>query len=105
MEILGFDCTEPPCLAMLRPPRGNWWDDLVNLCPQWVDHYGSSVSSSSQSVTCGDGSKEHVQLLGWSRGLIDDTHPMTDEETENATKRFRARIAEAKAAWRCASDG
>jgi hypothetical protein len=111
IEVLGVECSEPPCLALLDTDGDslfsegpNWWSRLVNNCPAWVDDYGSTVASASDSVTCPDGTEVPMQLLGWSRHLIDDSHPQTPEEKENSGRRFQTRIAEIKAAWPCPSE-
>ncbi len=102
VELVGFDCTEPPCFAILRPDSADWWDGLVNSCPAWTDNYTSSVASASFNAVCADGSEERVQMLGWSSHLLPDEG--TAEDKENRNKRFSARIDETKLGWTCRSE-
>lgn len=105
LEIVGFECSEPPCLAMLRsPPEYAWWDPLVNDCPAWRDHYTNAVASASGTATCPDGSTEPYQLLGWSRKLVEPEGGLDPAEKENANKRFTARIDEIAHSWPCAAN-
>lgn len=107
VEIVGFECSEPPCLAMLRPSgpaygdEPTWYDRLVNNCPAWVDHYTSSVSGANGSVECPGGTEEPYHLLGWSYTLADPDRVFTREEQENRGKRFQARLREIKDDWPC----
>lgn len=103
LEIVRFECSEPPCLTVLRvddaPP--NWWNELVNQCPTWVDAYTSGVASGSGSAVCEDGREEHYQLLGWSLSLADGQDPVPREVTENRSKRFMTRVKAVEESWRC----
>jgi len=101
VELLGFDCSEPPCLAQLRTPASGWWDRLVNDCPHFTDVYTSAVTTATSEVTCPDGGKERMRLLGWSWHVVQDTHPLDDEAKANHGKRFSARIRENTQAWPC----
>ena len=107
VEIVGFACSEPPCLVLLRPPGPasgdgpTWYDALVNTCPAWVDRYTSSVDSANGVATCPDGTEESYHLLGASYTLADPSRTFTREEQENRSKRFQARIREIKANWAC----
>lgn len=104
VELVGFDCSEPPCLAQLRASDSDWWDRLVNRCPHFTDHYGNAVASASGRAVCADGSTESMQLLGWSWSAVEETHPLDDEARINFGKRFQARIEENQRAWPCKTD-
>jgi len=104
LEILDFDCREPPCFAQLRTHGGDWWNRLVNECPAWTDHYGNAVASASFDVTCDDGSKERGQMLGWSWHVVEDTHPLDEKAKENYGKRFDVRVRESIEAWPCQAE-
>lgn len=102
LDVVGFECSEPPCFALLRPSRDDWWDRLVNNCPAWRDAYTNSVSSASGTATCPDGTTERYQVLGWSYGLVAPPGGFTAEDEENRGKRFTARIDEIERNWACA---
>ncbi len=98
VEVVGFDCSEPPCLVHLRGGDEGWWNRLINECPGWVDRYGSTVSSSSGSLDCPGGTTERYRIVGpyreqpWSEG--------PDAEA-NQGKRFGQRVEQAKFEWEC----
>lgn len=105
MELVGFECSEPPCFALLRPPeRSDWWNDLVNECPAWRDNYTSSVSSASGQASCPDGSTERYQVLGWSSHLIEPEEGLPPEIGDNRLKRWRFRVEQIRSDWPCAED-
>ena len=107
VEVLGVECSEPPCLALLRAPRGRspygegrtWYDDLVNDCPAWTEAYTSSVGWASGPVECDDGTTDRYNVLGWSSALAPDLFP--PEAQENLGKRFSSRVDEIRRAWFC----
>lgn len=59
-ELAGFDCSEPPCIAQLRPGQ----DRGVNLARSevWRKNFGTATREVSVHVRCGDGRQELVQL-------------------------------------------
>ncbi len=99
VEIVGFDCSEPPCLVHLRGGEDGWWNRLINECPGWVDHYGSTVSAASGSVDCSGGAEERYQIVGphsekpWGDGR---------DAEENQGKRWDQRVERARFDWECA---
>lgn len=101
VEIVGFDCSEPPCLVHLRGGQEGWRDRLINECPGWVDHYGSAVSSASGTVDCGGGVEERYQIVGPHR-----EQPWGDgpDAKENQGKRWDQRIEQARFDWECAGE-
>lgn len=103
VEIVGFECSEPPCFVLLQSPKMDWYDALVNSCPGWVDRYTSGVAWANGQVTCPDGSKQPYYVLGWSYTLVEGAEEMTDEDKENRTKRFTTRLDEIRANWKCAA--
>lgn len=102
VEVVGFDCSEPPCLVHLRGGGDGWWDRLINGCPGWVDHYGNTVSSASGSVDCGGGVEERYQIVGPQR-----EQPWSDgpDAVENQRKRWDQRVEQATFDWECAGAG
>jgi hypothetical protein len=107
VRVVSVECTEPPCLALLRAPRGQspygdgrtWYDDLVNDCPAWTDAYTSEVAWASGTVDCADGTTDRYDVLGWSTALAPDRFPAA--ERENRSKRFQTRIDEIRRGWTC----
>ena len=100
VDVVGMDCNEPPCLAMLRGGEDGWYGDLVNDCPEWFEPFGTSVTSANGLVECPDGSTQSYKLLGVPSSVVLG-EPTDNTDKENRTKRFHARIDEAKRAWRC----
>ncbi len=99
VELVGVDCEEPPCLAVLRPLEEGWWDRLVNTCPEWTEAYGSNTSMQSGKVDCGETMEEYY-LLGSYRSKEWTIEPDT-EDTWNAVKRMNARAQTWVGSWDC----
>ncbi|MEZ4235664.1 MAG: hypothetical protein R3F59_05780 [Myxococcota bacterium] len=103
VEVVGYECREPPCLAMVRAPAERaWWDALVVDCPPWVDAYGVGAVGGARRATCADGHQEVFQLVGWSPQLVEPEGGYPTEEAENRVKRLAARTDEIARSWRCA---
>jgi len=99
VEIVGFDCSEPPCLVQLRGGDDGWWDRLINECPGWADLYGTRVGSASGSIECAGGGEERYRILGPGvAGWLDDD----PEAKENRRKRWAQRTEEIRYHWVCA---
>ncbi len=101
VEVMETDCSEPPCLVVLRPRSESWHSELVNDCPAWNEAYGHSVTQSSGKVTCPDGSEESMVLVGPSVGDFIEKDP---EQPWNVMKRLRYRASNAEANWVCQGD-
>jgi hypothetical protein len=99
--IVGFECSEPPCLALLRGVAGPI-QALVADCPAWRDRYGSGAVAAAGRADCLDGGEERYQVLGWSDRLIEPTEGYPREKRENLDKRMAARLEEIERSWRCA---
>jgi hypothetical protein len=99
VEVVGFDCSEPPCLVHLRGGGDGWGDRLINGCPAWVDPYGSGASTASGTVDCGGGTEERYQIVGPHR-----EQPWGDgpDAGENQRKRWEQRVEQARFDWECA---
>jgi len=99
VEIVGFDCSEPPCLVHLRGGQEGWRDRLIDECPGWADHYGSAVFSASGSVECSGGIEERYQIVGPQR-----EQPWGDgpDAAENQDRRRDQRVEQARFDWECA---
>jgi len=95
VEIVGFDCGEPPCLVHLRGGDEGWWDRLINRCPRWVDPYGDAVSRASGTADCGGGSEERYEIVG-------PTLEQPDAGQDGA-RRWEQRVERARFEWECAA--
>lgn len=108
-RLVGFDCDEPPCFALLDTtpdpddPGSNGHGALVD-CPAWKEPWGVSVSHASDQVTCPDGSTRRFSLISPGTERVDVdwetflTRERTDEDradAENRMKRMLARAANA----------
>lgn len=70
--LVGYDCSEPPCIAKLRVEDG-WHSTLMN-CGDFGDTFGPSVDLATFGIDCPDASPERVALLApidpdWVGGL------------------------------------
>ena len=100
VDLVGLECDETPCIAMLRTSQG-WHDALVNRCDGWKDEYGTTVSQYTGEVDCGDGVTERVALLSpfdheWHEGL-------GKEDKANMGRRLRFRWEQITTDWECAN--
>lgn len=95
VEILAIDCSEPPCMATLRPLDGGWHDLLINKCPAWRGPYGNSVTSSQRSVECGEGRSERGVILApyWDAPR--------EADPENWSRRLDLRWGALWKGWSC----
>ncbi len=98
VELVGLDCDEPPCVALLRTGQ-DWHDALVNRCPTWRDRYGTTVSQSVGEIDCEDGSTEQIAMLSpydeeWEDGL-------GKEELGEVRQRLRHRWEQLRGDWTC----
>lgn len=98
-DLEDIDCSEPPCLAVLRENEGGNWNDFVNECVEWYEAYGNSVTVFAADAQCGDGTTEHVVLLGPAGG-----EPSTNDR-DNGLKRLNYRRSMAVANWQCEAAG
>lgn len=103
MELVGFDCGEPPCLAIFRDRGGGEGALTSEDCPAWREPYGDWKTSSSDVVDCPDGVSERVLLLGSAR-----THDWVDEPDGagrgNGMMRLKSRSRAVMEEWVCATD-
>jgi hypothetical protein len=98
-ELVGLECAEPPCIAMLRTTSDGWHDALVNSCPAWNDTYGTTVSMDDGKVDCGGGESESVALLSpydheWREELDKDA-------SGNVGQRLQERWTAIRGDWDC----
>ena len=98
-ELVGFECGEPPCVALLRTSDDGWHDALVNNCATWTEAYGTTVSMDTGRADCGGGDEEAYALLSpydheWREEL-------DKEESGNLGDRLQERWAAIKADWEC----
>ncbi len=99
-DLVGVDCDEPPCLAVFRAENDVLSQQLIGSCPAWKDHFGTSVSSYSTNVDCGDGTTERINVAGPSITWDYVEEPQT-EDPWNGSKRLSARTETWIANWEC----
>ncbi len=103
VDLVAFDCSEPPCFALLRPRDEGWREALIHDCPQWHEIYGKTTSGASFAVECADGSEERVEMVGIPLKEVLGTDAQV--EPGNSMKRLRARLTEQELRWSCAGEG
>jgi len=93
-ELVGFDCEEVPCIAMLRPGERGWIWSLIRDCPEWAERFRRVPLRTDFWADCGPGETEHVVLLSpfWADFPGD---------RENLDKRLGARFSQIRDRWRC----
>lgn len=100
-ELVGFECDEPPCIAMLRNDDPGYLGPLVERCLGWVEQFGDRSSGLHTNIDCGDGHSERVHLISPPPfGVLfaeDD-----DEARTNYAKRRRLRYKQIELGWECA---
>ena len=100
-DLVGFECDEPPCLALLRGHDPGYNGSLNARCPGWVTHFGETSSGYHTSIDCGDGRTERVHMVSpFPYGTLfaeDD-----DEARSNHRKRRQQRYAQIELGWECA---
>ncbi len=96
--IAGFECDEPPCLAMFRGGEEGWWEELVQSCPDWIDAYGNTASITGGMVDCPGSGTERYSILGPMAPELTGKGP---EHGERWEKRWKQRTQEIEAAWEC----
>ncbi len=101
VEIAGFECDEPPCLAMFRGGEEGWWEELVHSCPGWIGVYGSDTSVIDGWVNCQGGRTERYAILG---PVAPDLTGEGPEARQRWELRWRQRAGEIKAAWSCSTE-
>lgn len=103
VDLVAFDCSEPPCFALLRPRDEGWREALIHGCPQWHETYGKTTSGASFAVECADGSEEQVEMVGVPLKEVLGTDAQV--EPDHSMKRLRARMTEQELRWSCAGEG
>lgn len=98
-ELVGFECDEPPCIAMLRGDDPQYLGPLLERCPGWAEQFGERSSGLHTNIDCDDGRSERVYLVSPSPfGVLfaDD-----DEVRTNFGKRRRLRYQQIELDWEC----
>jgi len=94
LELVDWDCTEPPCLAHTRTSDLEWYTKLVE-CPAWSEAYDNGMTMSSGSIDCPGGAESMILFSPYAGEWMDA------DERENWGKRFQVRIDRAKETWPC----
>jgi len=98
--LVGFECEEPPCIALLRNDDPEFSGPFTERCPGWVEQFGDRSSGMHTHIDCGDGRSERVHMVSPSPygTLIDDED---DEARTNYGKRRRLRYQQLENGWEC----
>jgi hypothetical protein len=102
VDLIGFDCSEPPCLALLRIRSEDWRAQLVTGCAPWSRSFGTQTSGISFSVACADGSEERAEMIGAALQKV--LGEAADEQAEAMSRRLQARMLGPQLAWVCAAE-
>lgn len=99
VELQRLECSEPPCVAVMRTTGEDWHEALVNNCPIWNQAYGTTVSMDDGKVDCVGAEQEGYALLSpfdheWREELDKD-------ESGNVGERLQERWDSIKADWDC----
>ena len=96
VRLVGFDCKEPPCIAMMHNYEKTGKSTGLAGSTLWKSESRSIVLSGySDLVDCGDGRKERVELLSPHKVL-----PARTDEEKNRSRRLRARWDEIMKNWK-----
>ena len=101
MELTGFDCSEPPCYALMIGE-----DDSRSIadCPRWLEIYGGTVSASSLAVACPDGSTMRGSMVAPDMPSLWDGEDEAQGFESNSWKRFSKRTTDARLRIVCPPD-
>lgn len=102
VDLAAFDCSEPPCYALLRPHAEGWRQTLIHDCPTWHETYGTTTSGGSFRVTCADGSEEQVEMVGVPLKQV--LGAGVEVESGTPMKRLQARVTEQELRWTCVGE-
>lgn len=60
----GMDCTEPPCIGLVRT-GDDVWPQASNIsnCPAWTEIYGENAYVMGHSSSCDDGTRENRVII------------------------------------------
>jgi hypothetical protein len=102
MDLVGFDCGEPPCYAHFVGARQ---EADLGTCPAWVDAFGGSTSSASNKIDCDDGTSVRTHLVAPDMDFLWDPGDEERGFDANSWKRFSTRTRDAQLALACPQDG
>lgn len=110
LEPVDFECSEPPCISVLRGdgsqderPQVKMSQRLHDLAisQTWQKAYGDEFSFAEfETVTCADGSTEWVLLMAPSIDALE-----TEQEAANLKLRLKDRKGQLLSGWRCRAAG
>jgi hypothetical protein len=94
-HLSGFDCHEPPCLAVMRLDDPESFRNGYKRCPEWNEHIGSRYSMKNVLASCGDGRTETIAIFHM---VWDD---LNKSQGENLHKRISRRREIIESTWKC----
>lgn len=121
IELVGVECKEWPCIAMLRNEDQSGRKSGLSNTETWRKSFGGTVRDGySGFVDCGDGRKERIELTSphwdgqadlsslsenhWNLDMQRRREAKNFERTEwqqNLSKRLHTRWEEISSAWKC----
>jgi hypothetical protein len=96
-NLVGFDCEEPPCLAVLRLVSKDHERNRLSECPIWQQHYGPRITQKHIRIECGDGRTEDVAFV---HNFWDSIYAI---HGGNLHKRIEQRRKQIESSWQCLS--
>jgi hypothetical protein len=100
VEIVDFECSEVPCIAMLRILEGAI--SKITTARIWQENFGKSVTGSYVAVRCQDGREERIEIIAaeWD-GRIDpraiSSEAWTAEKRHEFKKRMKGKLTKTEA--------
>jgi len=94
-RLAGFDCHEPPCLAVLRLDDPESFRSGYKQCPDWNEHIGGRYSMKNMQASCGDGRTETIAVFHM---VWDD---LNKSQGANLHKRISRRREIIESTWKC----
>jgi hypothetical protein len=94
-QLTGFDCQEPPCLAVMRLNDPGAFRTGYKHCPQWNERFGGKYSMKNIRAPCKDGRTETIAIFHM---VWDD---LNESPGENLHKRISRRREMIESGWKC----
>lgn len=76
-DLLELDCTEPPCIGVVRVGENAWNEtSMIAACEPWHEKYGEEAAISMKSIVC-DGTPYNVAFFSptWPQDLTPSISP------------------------------
>jgi hypothetical protein len=90
VDLVGFECVESPCIAMMRIHEG--YISKINNSNIWRENFGKGVTGSPVMVDCPDGSEERIELVAAEWNMRHDPKKMSPEAYKQAMQKETHRL-------------